>query len=447
VTDEQAQRCNTPEGQATFQALRVAVLDGSRSDCVWGRDADAIQPGTFGPSHLPHLFRRDYVTNSNDSYWLSNPKQPLEGFSRIIGDEGTERSLRTRLGLLMVAGKRFTLKQLMRDAQNDRVYSGELFRDDLVRMCEQGPPDVQAACPVLKAWDLKDDLDSRGAVLFRRFATRALAGPGGVLPPPAVFRVPFDRNDPVNTPRGLNTESPAVRQALSDAVQDLRSNGIPLDARLREYQSEQRGSQVIPVPGGPHATGVFNVITAPFAGAKGFPDVNHGSSFVMAAELRPRRCPESRSILTYSQSATDQRSGHMADQTRLFSRKRWVDMRFCPEEILRDRKLRVLQLGCVNVAGFKSVGVAGRSGRLRVRLRRALRVRSTVEVRRGGRRLARFHRGRSFTWKRHLAQGKYRAVFSIRSATGRLDRRSVRFSVSGGMVRARQARRARGCRR
>ena len=37
--------------------------------------------------------------NSNDSYWLSNPEQPLEGFDRIIGDERTERSLRTRSGL------------------------------------------------------------------------------------------------------------------------------------------------------------------------------------------------------------------------------------------------------------------------------------------------------------------------------------------------------------
>ena len=38
---------------------------------------------------MPHLLRSDYVTNSNDSYWLSNPTQPLEGFARIIGDEGT----------------------------------------------------------------------------------------------------------------------------------------------------------------------------------------------------------------------------------------------------------------------------------------------------------------------------------------------------------------------
>jgi acyl-homoserine-lactone acylase len=448
VTDEQAQRCNTAAGQGTFgSSLRVAILDGSRSDCEWGRDDDAIQPGTFGPRRMPHLFRRDYVTNSNDSYWLSNPEQPLEGFDRIIGDEGTERTLRTRLGLLMVQDRRFRLRELMRTVQDNRVYSGELFRDDVVAMCESGPYD-RAACDVLRAWNLRDDLDSPGAVLFRRFATRVLQSPGGVLPPPGVFRVPFSRSDPVNTPRGLNTENPNVRQALSDAINDLRSNGIPLNAALRGYQSEQRGNERIPIHGGPHATGVFNVITAPFAGRAGFPDVNHGSSFVMVAEMR-RRCPESRSILTYSQAATDTTSPHLADQTRLYSNKRWVDMRFCAGEILRDRALRVLQLGCVDTPGFRSVGVGGRSGRLRFRLRRRLRMPARVTVLRGGRRVARFRRrGRSFTARRRLPDGHYVARFAIRSPTGKLDRRAVAFQVRGGQVRGgKRARRLGRCRR
>jgi acyl-homoserine-lactone acylase len=448
LTDEQAERCNTAAGQATFSSsLRVAILDGSRSDCEWGRDADAIQPGTFGPSHMPHLFRRDYVTNSNDSYWLSNPEQPLEGFPRIIGDEGTERTLRTRLGLLMVQGRRFGLRQLMRTVQDNRVYSGELFRDELVAMCESGPYDQQA-CEVLKGWNLRDDLDSPGAVLFRRFATRVLSSAGGVVSPPGVFRVPFNRNDPVNTPRGLNTESPAVRQALSDAINDLKSNGIPLNARLREYQTEARGPRRHSIHGGPHTTGVFNVITAPFAGRAGFPDVNHGSSFVMVAEMR-RRCPESRSILTYSQAATDTTSPHLDDQTRLYSNKRWVDMRFCAGEILRDRALRVLQLGCVDAPGFRSVGVGGRSGRLRIRLRRRLRMPARVALRRNGRRVVGFRRrGRSFTARRRLADGSYVARFAIRSPTGKLDRRAVPFQVRGGRVTGgKRARRLGRCRR
>jgi acyl-homoserine-lactone acylase len=85
VTNDKAQLCNTAMGQATYAALRLPVLDGSRSACEWGNDPDAVQPGTFGPSKMPHLLRSDYVTNSNDSYWLSQPRQPLTGFARIIG--------------------------------------------------------------------------------------------------------------------------------------------------------------------------------------------------------------------------------------------------------------------------------------------------------------------------------------------------------------------------
>ena len=424
VTDEHAERCNTALGRGTWPTLRVAVLDGSRGECEWGNDPDALQPGTFGPGRLPHLFRRDYVTNSNDSYWLSNPEQPLEGFDLIVGDERTARALRTRVGLLMVEPERFTLRRLRKVAFGNRVYAGELLRDELAAMCD-GMPGMAGACAALRAWDLKDDLDSPGAVLFRRFAQRALASAGGVVPPPGVFSEPFDPSDPVNTPRGLNTSNPAVRQAFSDAVNDLRSNGIPLDARLREYQSEQRGDQRFPIHGGPHVSGVFNVITAPFAGSEGFPDVNHGSSFVMAAHLKPR-CPDSRSILTYSQAATDTSSPHLADQTRLYGRKRWVDMRFCAHEVLRDRRLRVTELGCVNTRGFRSVGVSMRGGRIRLRSRRALRMPVRKRLRR-------------------IGAGRYRASFAIRAPNGRVDRRRVAFRVEDGRVRGKRVTRLGGC--
>ena len=102
VSNAKAAECNTALGAQTTQLLGIPILDGSRTGCRWGNDPDAIQPGTFGPKNQPSLFRRDYVTNSNDSYWLSNPEQPLEGFARIIGDERTARALRTRLGLRIV---------------------------------------------------------------------------------------------------------------------------------------------------------------------------------------------------------------------------------------------------------------------------------------------------------------------------------------------------------
>ena len=136
------------------------------------------------------MIRHDFTHNGNDSHWLTNPKQPLTGFAKIIGNEGTARSLRTRLGLKQLIDHKgkFSLDELQRVALSDRQYAGELCRDQLVAMCRSnptlegssGPVDVSAACPVLAAWDLHDNLDSKGAILFRRFASRALANPGGL---------------------------------------------------------------------------------------------------------------------------------------------------------------------------------------------------------------------------------------------------------------------------
>jgi acyl-homoserine-lactone acylase len=361
VPDAKVADCNVPLGQVTSGLLGLPVLDGSRSACEWDRDPDAVVPGTFGPSNEPHLFRRDYVTNSNDSYWLSNPEEPLEGFARIIGDEQAERTLRTRLGLLMVEeriagedeykGRRFTRAQLQDVVFNNRQYAGELWRDELVALCEQsptlvgssGPVDVSEACPVLAAWDLRDNLDSAGSVLFRRFASHALAGPlpvGG--PAVSPYDNPFDVNDPVNTPNGLDTDSPAVRAALADAVSDLRAAGIPLDAQLGDYQFETRDGDPIPIHGGPGTLGVFNAISASWNG-DGFDEVEHGSSFVMVTSFTDG-CPDDRSILTYSLS-TNPRSPWSGDQTEMFSDKRWVNPPFCPGEVRRARAVDVTRLG------------------------------------------------------------------------------------------------------
>jgi acyl-homoserine-lactone acylase len=363
VSDTKAATCDTALGAATFAALRLPVLDGSRSSCEWDVDADAVQPGTFGPSHMPSLFRDDFVENSNDSYWLTNPAQPLTGFAKIIGDEDTERALRTRSGLVMIEqrlagtdgrpGNKFTLQQLQDTDFADRQYAGELWRDELVQMCDANPTlngsngqpvDVSAACPVLAAWDLHDNLDSPGAVLFRRFATRALAVVG-LDRPPGIFREEYSSADPVHTPRGLNTDNPRVQQALADAVTDLRSSGIPLDAKLRDYQYERRGSEKIPIHGGPGGLGVFNAINVGWVPGQGYPNVPHGSSYVYAAQFTgDSTCPvDTRSILTYSLS-TNPDSPYFADQTRMFSNKQWVDEAYCESEIAADPNLRVTQI-------------------------------------------------------------------------------------------------------
>jgi acyl-homoserine-lactone acylase len=330
VTDEHAERCFASEqAREVWRTARVPVLDGSRSECRWGTDPEAVVPGIFGPSHLPEIFRRDFVGQFNDSYWLTNPAQPIEGLPRILGEERTERSLRTRLALQMVEqrvrgtdglpGTKFDLDNLWRVMFNNRNLGAEMARDDLVAACRESPTapvderqiPLGDACGVLAAWDLRVERDSRGAHLFREFA-RA----GGLR-----FATPFDPADPVRTPHTLDRGDPRVLGALGRAVQLLTDSSIPLDARLGEVQTEPRGDRRIPIHGGPGGEGIFNVITAPFVAGAGYPKIVHGASFVMVVEFTELG-PRSRSILTYSQ-ATDPTSPHHADQTELYSEKGW----------------------------------------------------------------------------------------------------------------------------
>ena len=348
VPDAKARVCNTPLGTATTSLIGLPVLDASRSACDWSIDPDAREPGLFGSRNMPRLLRSDYVTNSNDSYWLSNPKQPLEGFARIIGDERAARSLRTRIGLIMTQGRidgtdglgrrRFTRGQMQNLVFNNRQYGGELARDAAVAMCRSfpggnapsssGPVPVGPACDVLAAWNVKENLGSRGAILWRRFWGQAMAAA-------SLWRTPFDVRDPVNTPRDLNTSSPEVQQAFGDAIRDLQGAGIPLNASVGDVQRTTRGTRRIPIHGGPgDPHGQFNAISAPFRPGRGYGDVEHGSSFVQVVGFNRSRCPDARTILTYSLS-TDPTSRFSRDQTSLFSRKRWVKVPFCRRAVRR----------------------------------------------------------------------------------------------------------------
>jgi acyl-homoserine-lactone acylase len=352
VTNDQAGQCNTAVGVATFKLLGLPVLDGSRSACEWGSDPDSVQPGLFGPSKLPHLFRSDYVTNSNNSYWLSNPKHPLEGFDRIIGDERTARSLRTRIGLVMTQARvdgsdhlgpaGFTRVDMQRMVFNDRQYAAELTRNDLVTMCRSYPGGmaptssggsvaVGSACDVLAAWSMREDVNARGAILFRRFWEHA----AGASPSP--WKVPFDPADPVRTPNTLDTSNPQVQAALGDAINDLGAAKIPLDGPLGQFQVATRGNTRIPIHGGPGTDGDFNAINVSWAAGKGVNEPLHGSSYVQVVTWGNGSCPDARTILTYSQS-TNPGSPFFADQTKLYSQKKWVPDLFCRAAVLLGTK-------------------------------------------------------------------------------------------------------------
>ncbi len=365
VPDSHASECNVGS-PAVLEALGLPIMDGSRSACNWLDSEDAVAPGTFPPDEIPTQFRDDYVHNGNDSHWLTNPEAPLTGFNRLIGIEGAERTARTRIGLIQIQqrldgtdglpGTKFNRRLLQKVALGNRQYLGELWRDPLVQLCDaaplgqllgsNGPVDVSGACDPLRNWNVRDDLDSSGAILFRRFASNLLrnfrcvpTGLQGSTCPGAelLYTQPYGNGDPVNTPSGLDVANPLVGIALADAVTNLEAANIPLDAGLLGFQYETRGGQQIPIHGGPGGLGVFNAISAVWDPAAGYTDVRHGSSFIMAAEFRKGRCPvRAGTFVTYGQTE-NQSSKNASDYTKRFSRKRWLNEPFCAAAVKREK--------------------------------------------------------------------------------------------------------------
>ena len=220
----------------------------------------------------------------------------------------------------------FTLGTLQRVFFGNRNLAAELLRDPIVAACRLGPADVQPACGVLAAWDLRADADSRGAVLFREVFRRLREqGP--------VFANPYDQADPIGTPNGLAPERDVVG-AVRAAAADLQAKGIALDVPLGDVQFEQRGRTRYPMSGCPDDEGCFNILTTK-RDAQGIYRPYTGSSFVMAAELDRRRGPRGRAILRYSQSENP-RSPHYRDQTALYAREQWLPLRYTDAQIRSD---------------------------------------------------------------------------------------------------------------
>lgn len=339
VPNSKYQACLTLYGRLTDALQRLPILDGSRTACLPGTDPDSVVPGILGPSRMPSLERRDHVSNMNDSAWLANPAQPIVGYPRIIGDTRTPRSLRTRLGIRQLQdriagtdglpGTKFNLDNLRQVVWGDRVYSAELWRDGLVRGC------ASRACAVLRAWNMRNELDAPGAVLWQRFATRLTGASPIPLPAPlSPYRKGFDANDPVNTPSGIVQWNPIVQWALQQAISDLNRAHLPLDATLRQAQTVTRGGETIPLHGGPASSGLFNVITPIWDPGKGYTDVSSGDSFMEAVHLTPG-CPEVRTLLSYGQSANPA-SPYSSDQTKEYSAGRWNTLPFCDGQAARE---------------------------------------------------------------------------------------------------------------
>jgi len=357
VSAQMLQRC-APAGDGAVLAKKLMVgtgmvlLDGSRSACNWTVDPASPVPGLVPPSAMPVMERDDFVANSNDSSWLTNPAQKMEGFSPVLGPQAVPQRLRTRVGLMEIGkrlsgvdglpGNRFDIESLQAVLFRDRNLASELVLDDLLRTCHakavQADSELRDGCTALGKWDRRSNLESRAAPLFREFWMRAHVIPN-------VYAVAFNPADPVNTPRGLHMQDPAVStavfKALKDAVAAMHKAGFALDAPLGEVQAARSPKGLIPLHGGEEYEGVLNKLTSKPVSADGL-QVYFGTSYVQTVGFDANG-PVAQALLVYGQSV-DPASPHAWDQMQQFSAKRWISLPFSEQAIAADPQLTVTKL-------------------------------------------------------------------------------------------------------
>lgn len=342
----------SPRAAALFEAAGLVVLDGSRAECDWHGDPESPVPGLIPIERMPVAIRRDWVQNSNDSFWLSNPAIEWREFSPLIGATGVEQSLRTRTGLHEIQDRLAGRDQIASHSQvglpevqamlfRNHNHAAHLVLDDLLATCgESEATAVSDACAVLAGWDQTNNLDSRGAHLFREWWRRAQRIEN-------VWRVPFDPAQPVATPRGLNTEDPEIRAQLlallEDAVVVVQAAGFELDAALGGVQVGPTARSV-GLHGGMEFEGLLNKLEA--LGSEALPpggyQINFGTSYVQTVTF-DEEGPVAEALLTYGQSSLPG-SPWAFDQLPLYAQKAWQRLPFHAGDVARGRVGPVLRL-------------------------------------------------------------------------------------------------------
>lgn len=328
---------NVPDALLKECEVALFTLDGSRQACEWRTDADSVQPGAFGVARLPSLARPDYVANMNDSFWLANPEAPLTGFPKIIGDTQSALSYRSRLGYQLVreaaaSGHRITNESVRRLALDTRSLTAQMYLDAVLRgpCARSTDADVTDACHALATWDRHGENDSRGAHVWDTFWMAFER----IVPLGERYRVAFDAQAPLDTPRQLNADSAGIVFALASAAKTIATSPYPPTASRAEYQFlEGSGAEKIPLPGGCGFNGYITASCTRFENDQ-VVVVPGGNSYLQVVSFDDSG-PQAWTLMASSQSS-DPSSPHYRDYSRAYSTKQWHRTPFTDAEVATD---------------------------------------------------------------------------------------------------------------
>ncbi|NRA85679.1 MAG: penicillin acylase family protein, partial [Gammaproteobacteria bacterium] len=242
-------------------AQGLPALQGNTSACDWYVDPAAAQAGITPATKMPTLLRDDFVQNSNDSAWFTNPKSPLVGYSPLVSRQDSYLKIRTRFGLSSLQGDGLLTAEYMEHMVTDnQVYLADLVLKDLLKLCDQHKSDdsLTHACSSLKSWDGQANIDSGLGLVYFEFVMDSFDERE------KMWRIPFDAKNPENTPRGLALDNPDVVEVIIDALDEISDIvedwDLPENTQWGDIQLAIRGDEKIRLPGAYGDFGVYNVL-------------------------------------------------------------------------------------------------------------------------------------------------------------------------------------------
>ncbi len=295
---------NIPRRSEGDFAFWKGTIDGSKSELIW----DSIH----SYDDLPKVKNppSGFIQNCNDAPWFCTDPPVLDpdDFPPYFSNRWT--FMRPQHAVNMIKDNpSISYEKLLEYKHNTEMEAADRFLDDLLLAVNKFPEgEAVKAAEVLKSWDRKTEVHSKGALLFMKWWDKVNN---------QMFETPWNALDPFTTPDGIKDQEKAVK-LLSLAAGEMLNQYGKLDIEWGEVNRFRMNDIDFPANGGPGDYGIFRTIY--YA-----PDSDNcnravaGETFVAAVEFGDH--VKASVILSYGNS-TQPGSIHIGDQLQMLSEKK-----------------------------------------------------------------------------------------------------------------------------
>ncbi len=322
------------------------ILDGTNPNLVWNQ--------TFKLSQLPQVEdpAGGWAANSNNPPWTSAIPQPAglnpANFPAYVAPNLMDFRPQHGATFLSAPGKLSTA-QVTAGKMSTEMFLADRIVGDLIGFANQAASGGDAiagqAAAILNAWDHTADQNSVGGVLFEEWWDLVVADieAGNIVPdqslafdsPHPEFVTPWDPNNPLTTPAGLNTvnqaqlvtDLDAAYNAVTSAFASQGGASVPWgDAHKTTLVYRSGATQTLsgiaandPLSGADDPFGPIRVVNPEYVAGFGEYISYGGDGYVQVIEFTPTGSVGG-TLLTYG-NASRPNSPHITDQLPFFASK------------------------------------------------------------------------------------------------------------------------------